>query len=124
MGYSTPCWIRVGHRNNKGYGKVVIAGRMMFAHRAMYEQEIGPIPPGEHIDHLCNQRACMRPDHLRIASPAENVQRGKNAKLSADDVRAIRAKPPTVKTHDLAAAYGISPSQMSRVRNGKRWRNV
>jgi hypothetical protein len=124
-GHDTPCWIRIGHLNNKGYGKVAIAGKQQYAHRAMYEQEVGPIPPGAVIDHLCRQRDCMRPEHLEATTMATNLQRGRNAKLTPQAVREIRTFwAATVSTKELAEAYGISASQMSRVRRGLRWRNV
>lgn len=96
----------------------------MYAHRAMYEQEVGPIPEGLTLDHLCRQPACMRPDHLEPVTHATNLQRGRSAKLTAAQVADIRAAASEIKTKDLADRYGISQSQMSRVRRGKRWRNV
>ena len=39
-GHETACWIWNGTINNKGYGRVQIAGRAQYAHRSMYEQEI------------------------------------------------------------------------------------
>lgn len=120
-GYETPCWIRVGAPNNKGYGKVTIAGKVQYAHRAMYEQEIGLIPEGLTLDHLCRQTMCMRPSHLEPVSFAENLRRGNGAKLTKQQVREIREVPSQVMTKTLAEQYGISQSQMSRVRRGLYW---
>lgn len=114
----------MGRLNNKGYGVVRLGGRTLYAHRAIYEQEVGPIPDGFTIDHLCRVRACMNPAHLEPTSMAINLQRGRGAKLTPDEVRDVRATPPSVRTKDLAKQYGISESQMSRVRRGKRWRSM
>src|SRR6267142_6990343 len=45
------------------------------AHRYAYELAYGPIPAGQHIDHLCCNRACVRPEHLVAVSPRENIMR-------------------------------------------------
>src|SRR5690554_7618442 len=42
----------------------------------MYESFVGPIPEGLHLDHLCRNRACVRPDHLEPVTNKENVHRG------------------------------------------------
>jgi hypothetical protein len=107
--------------NNKGYCKVSIAGKVVYAHRAMYEQEVASIPEGFTIDHLCRVHPCIRPDHLEPVSMADNLRRGHGAKLTRDEVLEIRSAPATVRTKDLAERYGISESQMSRVRRGIRW---
>jgi hypothetical protein len=96
----------------------------LYAHRAMYEQEVGPIPDGFTIDHLCSERACMNPAHLEAVSMATNLQRGRGAKLTEEDVRSIRAAPESFSNKDLALWFGISDSQLSRIRRGKRWRSV
>ena len=123
-GHKTPCWIRVGGLSTKGYGKVTIAGRVMYAHRAMYEQEVGPIPDGMTIDHLCCVRACMRPDHLEAVPMATNLRRGRGAKITEEIARAIREAPAEIETKALAARYGLSASHVSRVRRGLKWREV
>lgn len=101
---------------------MTIGGRRLYAHRAMYEQEIGPIPEGLHLDHLCRQTKCIRPDHLEPVTHAKNLQRGNGTKLTEDQVRTIREVPIGLfTTRELAAMYGISESHMSRVRRGVKY---
>ena len=38
----------------------------------MYEREVGPIPAGYHVDHICFQPACVNPAHLRLLTAEEN----------------------------------------------------
>jgi hypothetical protein len=107
--------------NNKGYAAVDIAGKRMYAHRAMWEQERSPIPDGMYIDHLCRTPLCINPDHLEVVTHAENLRRGKGAKITAKEVEEIRSAPLSVTTRSLATRYGLSESHCSRVRRGLRW---
>lgn len=74
--------------SRKGYGRVWDSVRQTLgqAHRVVYEQEIGPIPEGLQLDHLCEQHACVNPGHLRPVTDGEHRERH----------RAIRkhARPP------------------------------
>lgn len=72
------CWSWVGAKTPDGYG-VWGSGRMGHtnrAHRILYEQEKGPIPPSMTLDHLCRNRDCVNPIHLEIVTNKENVLRG------------------------------------------------
>jgi len=46
------------------------------AHRHVYEECIGLIPEGLHLDHLCRNTKCVNPNHLEAVSPRENMLRG------------------------------------------------
>lgn len=67
------CWIWQGPVHHTGYGGF---GRSRFAHRYSYETFIGPIPDGLQLDHLCRNRACVRPDHLEPVTMRDNLLRG------------------------------------------------
>ena len=72
------CWVWTGYLNPGGYG-LAYAGRvggkekMILTHRAMYELHVGQIPLNLTIDHLCRNRACGNPKHLRILTIYENA---------------------------------------------------
>lgn len=70
----TGCWDWQQHTNDKGYGQKRVGKRIVSAHRHYFETYNGPIPDGLEIDHTCHNRACVNPDHLRLASRGNNCQ--------------------------------------------------
>lgn len=70
------CWIYAGQFNSYGYGVVNIGFDKFMAHRAVYETEVGEIPEGLDLDHLCRVRACVNPEHLEPVTRRENLLRG------------------------------------------------
>ena len=126
----TGCWVWMGARNPKGYGRLGIPSthRVAQAHRYYYEQEHGPIPGGLEPDHLCRNRTCVNPAHIELVTRRENAQRGAKAKLTAVDVRAIARERETIGTplRQLGHRYGVSHSHLSRVLRGERgyWKGV
>lgn len=75
--FTPECWEWTGYITPKGYGTFCLrAGVTVWAHRLAYELTHGPFPAGLTIDHLCNNRGCVRPSHLEPVTQAENVRRG------------------------------------------------
>lgn len=73
------CWIWTGTQRPDGYGLAWRDGRYVRAHRAVYEIERGPIPPGMQIDHrFCRNKICVNPDHLFVCTAQENREEPDN----------------------------------------------
>jgi hypothetical protein len=82
---------------------------MQYAHRAVYEMEVGPIADGLEIDHLCRNRGCVNPAHLEPVTHKENVLRGAT-------VPGLNA----VKTHCLRGHEFDEENTRHIARNGRR----
>ena len=135
----TGCWNWTASRY-KGYGKLMVAGKTVYAHRTAWELLVGPIPAGMHVLHapnVCHNRKCVNPAHLRLGTNAENVADRKKdgtqnytqgekhgmAKLNevmVADIRGFYAKGD-VTQKEIARAYGVEQSQISDIVRGKSW---
>lgn len=77
---ATGCWVWVKTiKSDTGYGVLRIDNQTHYAHRLYYERNVGPIPDGLVIDHLCRRRSCVNPDHMEPVTSGENVLRGESA---------------------------------------------
>ena len=75
---SNGCWIWTGAIHKSGYGQIKWKGKSTVAHRVMYTIFKGEIPKGLVIDHLCNIKKCVNPEHLEAVTTSENTQRAWN----------------------------------------------
>lgn len=121
------CWEWTGATGRtSGYGVIEYNGKQTQPHRVVWELAYGPIPDGMYVCHHCDNRLCVRPDHLFLGTPKENTadmigkgriardERMPHTKLTPDDVRAVRAAPGTAR--EVAAQFGISEIYVYQLR--------
>ena len=126
------CWPWQGSKDQDGYGK--FGCNFIRSHRMAYELTHGLIPTGMCVCHICDNPLCCNPAHLWLGTNAENtsdkVSKGRHprgavvvtAKLSPDDVKAIRSL--NLSQGKIAEAFGIGQTQVSRIMSRESWANL
>jgi hypothetical protein len=97
----------------------------------------GEIPTGLYVCHHCDNRSCVRPDHLFLGTQQDNmtdmVRKGRQnrpigtrngrAKLDPDKAAHIRflISLQLCTQRTLAKAFGVNEHTMSQIKHGKAW---
>lgn len=71
---SDDCWNWTGSISGRGYGRMQTpASSSSAAHRISYILHHGMIGDGMVVDHICRNKLCVNPAHLRAVTPKQNT---------------------------------------------------
>lgn len=132
------CWLWTGSRNGGGYGLMNIQWKAgaEAAHRISYFLHFGEIPDGMVIMHVCDNPACVNPEHLRLGTNADNAR---DCAMKGRTFRSIGSKSGKAKLTEglvlhamnkiaaglsfkaAAKECGVSHFTLRRIEDGSRW---
>lgn len=134
------CLEWTGNLTESGYGRFAInPKKTVRAHRFSWEINNGAIPDGLCVLHKCDNRKCIKIDHLFIGTHLDNAldrerknrgaaqkRKGSNhplAKLSNEKAKSIRSLYSTgeYKIDFLSSLLCVSRTQIRRVINNEVW---
>src|SRR5882672_644961 len=139
---SDTCWLWTGARMVNAYGLLTIHGRQVLAHRLAYYFTYGHLPNDKGLNHVCDVRNCVNPQHLIPGTQTENmcdlaakgrwgndkrhVARGEKvgtSKLTAESVQSIRSEYAAggISQRAIARKYGVSQRQILTIVKGQAW---
>ncbi len=109
------CWEFTGATSASGYGELRVEGRAVKAHRVAYELFVEPIPDGMEIDHICRNRSCVNPLHLRVVRDLGQASNTANANLA-------KTECPRGHAYDSYRQSGARRcSECERIQRALRW---
>jgi hypothetical protein len=131
------CWTWKGYKRPGGYGEAYFGVRpnreRILAHRLAYEVTKGD-PGALLVCHTCDEPSCVNPEHLFLGTIQDNMddrnrkgrqargERNGPAKLTEDQVRAIRADPRM--NTEIAKDYGVFETTVSTIKHRRTWKHV
>ena len=140
---SGDCWEWTAYKDKNGYGMFNIDGKIQRAHRVAWFLEYGYYPEKPmQINHKCNNRGCVNPEHLYEGTQEQNTQDSiiagtfvgdrngfkkghipANTKLTQEQVNKIREESTGAwgEQTRFAKKYRVSKQQVSNILNGKQW---
>jgi hypothetical protein len=139
------CW-NWNDRDTGGYGLVWIGpkNQKILAHRLSWLIHFGDIPQGLCVCHHCDNKRCIRPDHLYLATIKQNNrdawarglcesirnrkyyrggEKGPGHRLTWPIVREIRARHACGATPTmLGQEFGVHPGHIGGIIKNRYWR--
>lgn len=133
------CWNWTAATRSTGYGCLKVARRLISAHRFSFVLHFGDVPEGKIVCHSCDNRLCVRPEHLFAGTPHANVvdmdSKGRSNRPHGEKCGASKLTEVKVEeffflrsmgfsNRKIAALAGVNPSTVNSVMSGKTWKHV
>lgn len=126
------CWNWTAAKNNKGYGKFWdhTENRLVLAHRFSWRAAGNLLTNADLVLHNCDNRVCVRPDHLRVGTHHDNMtdalsrDRGHGrSKLNPSKVRKIREliAHGSLSLSEIGARFSITKAAVAHIKYGVTW---
>ena len=134
QGPNGECHHWTGSLDVYGYGRLKRDGKATKATHLALQFAGRPLEDGQMACHTCDNPPCVRENHLIAETHAWNMadkaEKGRQpagadhhkAKLTADQVLAIRADPR--RYADIAITFGVSRANVVAIRMRKTWRDI
>lgn len=128
------CWEWSSSPDKSGYCRFKVDGKRYLVHRIAYALCRGPVPSGSLVCHKCDNRKCVRPDHLFLGNHKQNTgdmfakgrgrsgERSSFAKLTEEAVKEILCSKEIARV--VAKRFGVSKSCVGKIRTRQNWKHV
>lgn len=125
------CFNWKGAKDTGGYGSIRFRSKLYKAPRVAYYIYHGKWPEFN-ICHTCDNRECVRKDHLYDGTMKQNMKdksdRGRwvgRSKLDLEDIQALRQMHNEgVSTYRLMKCSGLSRTAINNVISGRSWKQT
>lgn len=122
------CWLWKASIDRHGYGRALIDGKRVGAHRAAWALFKGEIPAGMQVLHRCDVPRCVNPEHLFLGTGFDNMQ-DMIAKGRAPHIKNPVATPEKIKYviaskepgSAICRVTGLSRSTVQKIKDGTHW---
>lgn len=135
------CWEWTGTLHKSGYGGTC-AGKSrtgkngtITTHRLSWLLTFGDIPDKLFVLHKCDNKKCVRPDHLFLGTQKDNMgdaaRKGllskptrKSTKLKKEQILEIRANKDRLSNKELALKFNTSAPNIYHILKGETWKTI